>query len=94
VKSPISDLHLGSRDSNQRCYVIHQTNQVIIEDNVALDVFGHCYFLEDGEEINNVFVDNLGAGVKASSRLLSQFSGKTETDDKPSVFWISNPKNY
>lgn len=58
------------------------------------DTFGHCYFLEDGVEENNIFRDNLGLGVKNAERLLSHLSGKEETDDQSSVFWISNPMNY
>ena len=83
-----------SRDSNQRCFVVHQTNQVLLEDNIALNAFGHCYFLEDGTEVMNVFHHNLGLGVKKATKLLSEFSGRVETDDTPSVFWISNPTNY
>eukprot|EP00547_Thalassionema_nitzschioides_P017582 CAMPEP_0194244958 /NCGR_PEP_ID=MMETSP0158-20130606/12293_1 /TAXON_ID=33649 /ORGANISM="Thalassionema nitzschioides, Strain L26-B" /LENGTH=898 /DNA_ID=CAMNT_0038980567 /DNA_START=451 /DNA_END=3147 /DNA_ORIENTATION=- len=82
------------RQSNQRCFVIHQTDSVLIEDNVSFDTFGHCYFLEDGVEENNIFRGNLGLGVKNAKRLLSHLSGKTETDDQSSVFWISNPMNY
>eukprot|EP00548_Thalassiothrix_antarctica_P009167 CAMPEP_0194161270 /NCGR_PEP_ID=MMETSP0152-20130528/78848_1 /TAXON_ID=1049557 /ORGANISM="Thalassiothrix antarctica, Strain L6-D1" /LENGTH=1250 /DNA_ID=CAMNT_0038871045 /DNA_START=70 /DNA_END=3824 /DNA_ORIENTATION=- len=82
------------RESNQRCYVIHQSDKILIEDNISLDSFGHCYFLEDGVETNNVFRKNLGLGVKKSTRLLSGLSGREETDDEPSVFWISNPQNY
>lgn len=95
--SLLADLRANSpcrRDSNQRCYVIHGTNEVVVEENTAFNTFGHCFFLEDGVEVNNIFRNNLGAGIKKSTRLLSEKSGRIETDDKPSVFWISNPANF
>lgn len=85
------------RDSNQRCYVIHMTNNVTLEDNVAYDTFGHCYFLEAGTEIGNTFTRNLGAKVKKMPAekvaLLEAASNRDETDDSGSVFWISNAHN-
>lgn len=36
------------RGSNQRCVVIHGTDNAVIEDNVAYDTRGHCYIVEDG----------------------------------------------
>jgi nitrous oxidase accessory protein NosD len=83
-----------SRGSNQRGYVLHQTNEVLVEDNVAFDILGHCYFLEDGVEVNNTFRNNLGADVKKATKLLSELTGRIETDNMPSVFWISNAANF
>merc|ERR1712232_286346 len=92
------------RNSNQRCYVVHLTNNVTLEENVAYDNFGHCYFIEDGGETGNVFKKNLGSGVKIMPAdkvaQLSASSGRQESDGSPrgfngaSVFWISNPQNY
>ena len=74
------------------------TNNVTLEDNVALDVVGHCYFLEKNTEVGNVFRHNLGAGVMnmpaVSVSSLSSQSGRTETDGQSSIYWISNPQNY
>jgi hypothetical protein len=67
---------------------------VLVEDNVAFDILGHCFFLEDGVEVNNTFRNNLGADVKIAATLLSEQSGRKESDDKPSVFWISNAANF
>lgn len=65
-----------------------------MEENVAFDILGHCFFLEDGVEENNTFKNNLGADVKKATKLLSAQSGRKETDDSPSVFWISNAANF
>jgi hypothetical protein len=46
------------RQSHQRCIVVHGTNNVVIQDNVAYDTKGHCYMLEDGIETGNVFTRN------------------------------------
>ena len=74
--------------------MLHQTDEVLLEDNVAFGAFGHCYILEDGVEINNTFRNNLADGVKRATRLLSELSGRRETDNLCSGFWISNPTNY
>jgi len=75
--------------SNQRCYVVHGSHNVKIVDNVAFEVFGHCYFTEDGIETGNSFEHNLGASVRKPANLISG-----ENDDNPSVFWITNPENH
>lgn len=48
------------RNSNQRCVVVHGTNKLLVQENVAYNTSGHCYILEDGGEIENRFVRNLG----------------------------------
>jgi hypothetical protein len=92
------------RDSKQRGYVVHLTNNVTLEENVAYDITGHAYFIEDGAETGHVFRKNLGSGIKVMAAdqvaQLSASSGRSETDGNQngfngaSVFWISNPKNF
>jgi len=77
------------RDSNQRCVVVHGTDALLVEDNVAYNTSGHCFTVEDGGEVDNVFRHNLGALTKKVHTLIS----KDETDDEPSTYWISNPQN-
>jgi hypothetical protein len=78
------------RASNQRCVVVHGTHNVTISENVAFDTMGHCYMTEDGGEIDNVFVRNLGANTRAATRVVRP----EETDStNPSTFWCSNPVN-
>lgn len=50
--------------SNWWCAVIHRTDRAIVSKNVAYDVFGHCYYIEDGVEQNNEVSFNLAARVK------------------------------
>jgi hypothetical protein len=77
-------------DSYQRCTTIHGTQGLRVENNVAFNIIGHCYFLEDGTEWDNLLKDNVGAVIKhfprPSQRLI-------ETDDRPSVYWWSNADN-
>ncbi|KAL1525911.1 hypothetical protein AB1Y20_020738 [Prymnesium parvum] len=44
-----------------RCVTIHGTHNVTVSQNVAYDVIGSCYYLEDGVEQDNVIEYNLGA---------------------------------
>lgn len=78
------------RQSHQRCVVIHGTNNVLVEDNVAFQTAGHCFMTEDGIETGNIFARNLGAETGVAAAILPNGS----TDDKPASFWISNPTNF
>eukprot|EP00889_Picochlorum_renovo_P002407 jgi/Picre1/29437/NNA_004825.t1 len=49
--------------SYYRCFVVHGTRQTVVERNVAFDASGHCFYLEDGAEEENVFMSNLAAFV-------------------------------
>src|SRR5690242_3716795 len=51
-------------DSYSRCVTVHGTNDVRVENNVAYNTVGHCYFLEDGVETGNQFIHNLGMRTK------------------------------
>ncbi len=51
-------------DSNWRCAVIHRTDNAIVSKNVAYDVWGHCYYIEDGVEQGNELSYNLAARIK------------------------------
>jgi hypothetical protein len=48
------------RQSNQRCIVVHGTDKLLVQENVAFDTKGHCFMLEDGIETGNKFIRNLG----------------------------------
>lgn len=77
-------------DSNQRCVVIHGTHNTTISENVAFRSKGHCFMLEDGGEMSNRFIGNLGALTDAASKVVRP--GETDVVN-PSTFWISNPQN-
>jgi hypothetical protein len=51
-------------DTYNRCVTVHGTNFLRIENNVAYNNVGHCFFLEDGIEHGNEFVRNLGIQTK------------------------------
>jgi len=76
------------RDSLQRCIVVHRSNNVLVENNVAYNTFGHCFITEDGVETNNIFKDNLGAKTK------KQRLGIGTSDSRPATFWVTNTKNF
>jgi len=42
-----------------------------VEDVVGYNALGHCFFLEDGNEMENTFVHNLGLLTKAGTLLPS-----------------------
>ena len=69
-----------------RAVTIHAVDNLVVENNVAYNILGHAYFLEDGIEENNVIQDNLAVFVRASSSLLN-------VDITPAAFWVVNPNN-
>lgn len=77
------------RDSKQRCIVLHNTDDVVVKDNVAYNTKGHCFILEDGSEQNNSLLNNLAAGQTPVDVRISE----NESDHLPSSFWLLNPQN-
>ena len=76
------------RESNQRCIVVHATDNLLVEGNVALSNAAHCFMLEDGIERGNQWIRNLGAATRSPIKVVPGGS-----DKEPSIFWISNPSN-
>ncbi|HLH43123.1 MAG TPA: G8 domain-containing protein, partial [Bryobacteraceae bacterium] len=90
-----------------RCVTVHGTNDVRVENNVAYDNVGHCYFLEDGVEHGNQYIGNLGLLTKCNptrpcnptNALNGSGAGQNATDqlipsdNTASTFWITNPDN-
>ena len=76
----------GIHHTFNRAVTIHAVDYLLVEKNVAFNVLGHAYFLEDGIEQYNIIQDNLGIFVRASSSLLN-------VDITPATFWIVNPNN-
>ena len=83
------------RNSNQRCYVVHDTNHVTIDDNVAYDTKGHCFITETGSEVFNTFSNNLGAFNKKLQVGFGQSDTPNHTPGKHEVaiFWFRNMMN-
>jgi hypothetical protein len=51
-------------DTFNRCVTVHGTHNLRIENNVTYNNVGHCFFLEDGIETGNEFVNNLAMQTK------------------------------
>ena len=85
--------------SFQRCVTVHATNNTLVENNVCYQFRGHGYFLEDGNEVNNVLRGNIGMGAFApfASKVLLASDNLPDGVGKRfpavAVFWISNPQN-
>ena len=73
--------------SFNRAVTMHGIDSLLVEKNVAYDILGHAFFLEDGNEQFNVIQDNLGIFVRSSSSLLN-------VDITPATFWLVNANNY
>lgn len=65
-ESYITDTSVHS--SNYRCWTIHGTHNITIERNIAYDIEGHCFYLEDGVEENNTIQYNAIAHVHPIGR--------------------------
>ena len=83
-------------NSNNRCAVVHESNNALVEGNVCFKFVGHGYFLEDGTEIGNRFIDNLAiTSIRPSGRpILETDVRESQTSRGSSAFWISNTDNY
>ncbi len=79
--------HSTIRKGYNRAIGIHATHCLRVEGNVAYDVMGHNFFIEDGIEVLNKFYKNLAVSTQPSYSLLN-------TDQSPASFWITNPYNY
>jgi len=51
-------------DTFNRCVTVHGTNDLRIENNVTYNTVGHCFFMEDGIEHGNEYLNNLAIQVK------------------------------
>jgi hypothetical protein len=56
-------------DSYSRCVTVHGTDDLRIENNVAYNTVGHCFFMEDGIETGNQFIRNLAIQTKCHPTL-------------------------
>ncbi len=94
-------------DTYSRCVTVHGTHNIRVENNVAYNNVGHCYFLEDGVEHDNQYLSNLGLLTKCNparpcnptNALNGSGEGQTAedqlipSDNTASTFWITNPDN-
>ncbi len=88
-------------DSYHRAMVIHGTNGVTLEGNVAYNITSHAYVVaEDGNEENNIILNNLGVLIRKIPRQEdyafpsdSIVGGSTQAEHRPGVFWMQNPNH-
>ena len=73
------------RSFNRAC-TIHAVNNLLVEHNVAFNVKGLSFFIEDGIEEDNIVQYNLAVFTRQSNSLLNP-------DIQPGSFWIVNPNN-
>lgn len=76
----------GIHNTFNRAVTVHAVDYLLVEKNVAYNIMGHAFFLEDGNEKHNIIQDNLGIFVRGSSSLLN-------VDITPATFWVVNPMN-
>ncbi|MCG8589241.1 MAG: right-handed parallel beta-helix repeat-containing protein, partial [Proteobacteria bacterium] len=82
-----------------RCITVHGVSGLTVEHNICVDTAGHGYFLEDGDETGNRFIDNIAMLIKrpdpGKELLLSDVVGPKMVSRTlgPAGFWISNPDN-
>ncbi|EFC49255.1 hypothetical protein NAEGRDRAFT_56847 [Naegleria gruberi] len=81
----------GQKGVMGRCIVVHDTNGLLVKNNVCFDSFGHQYFLEDGPENGNQFIGNLG--IRARPVVSGDPQQLIPSDHDVSIFWITNPNN-
>ncbi len=74
-------------DNHFRGLTIHGTSNVEVRENVLVEAPGHLYYLEDGNEVGNQLVDNLGLGARSIA------DGLLDTDISASVFYVRHPDN-
>jgi hypothetical protein len=83
-------------ESYNRCFTIHGTDNVRVQDNVCYNHIGHGYFLEDGTEQGNTITGNLGVlTVKPNDgeAILPTDTVVSPATAGPATFWVSNPQN-
>jgi Ca2+-binding RTX toxin-like protein len=70
---------------------IHGTQNIRLEDNTVVESIGHSFYFEDGSEVGNYIIGNLGMGTR---RPISLDQATTRADFfHPSTFWIENADN-
>ena len=101
ARYPIHFHHLGDsdlgayvrrvsiHDSYNRFITIHETNGVDVQEVVGYNTIGHGFYLEDGVETGNRFLDNLAILVQDAEPA----TAVTPSDVDASAFWISHPDN-
>jgi len=75
----------------QRCIVVHDTNGLTISGNICFSNKGHQFFLEDGVEMGNQFLYNLG--IKPIPVANEDSYQLLRSDSEVASLWITNANN-
>lgn len=84
-------------ESYYRCISIHGTHNLTVSENVAYDVTGYCYYLEDGVEEDNTLSYNLASHIHFIGKLSIIFVCRRRnprflsTYAKPHPFLLGKP---
>jgi cell migration-inducing and hyaluronan-binding protein len=97
-------------DTFNRCVTVHGTNNLQVENNVTYNTVGHCFFIEDGIETGNRYVENVAIQTKCHPTLPCEPSNLTDasrgsrgqqsehvllpSDNTVASYWITNPGNH
>lgn len=90
-----SSIHHGL----QRAVVVHQTDNVLVENVVAFDIQNHAFVPgEDGNEVNNTFKNNLAMLVRKPDEGFFAFpkdgqGGSSQSEQRVAGFWMRSPHN-
>lgn len=88
--------------SYHRFVTLHGSSNILVQDNVAFDGMGTGYYLENGNETNDVFDHNLGILVhpipdsESTAPVVENspsFSDNKKHDWMPAIFYTINPNN-
>ncbi|MGF1526896.1 MAG: PKD domain-containing protein [Candidatus Competibacterales bacterium] len=83
--------HSSSHHTFNKGMTIHGTQYARIENNIVYENIGQGYFLEDGTEIGNQFIDNLAINTRKPKTQAEATEGIDFSS--PSNFWIENAEN-
>ncbi|OAV45376.1 hypothetical protein A3850_013130 [Lewinella sp. 4G2] len=89
------------RDALQRGFVVHGTDNVLVEENVTYNVKNHAFIpAEDGNEIGNLFRGNIAIrthrtedGTMAFPHGRHSETASTQSEHRASAFWMRNYHN-
>lgn len=56
-------------DTFNRAVTIHGIHDLLVEHNIAYNIRGHAFFIEDGNERNNTIQYNLGINIRPVAAL-------------------------
>ncbi len=78
--------------SFQRGLVVHRTDNLLVEGNTTFDTMSHSYYIEDGVETGNQFVNNLAVLPRRTAEDF-RIDNEKKSPERPSGFWITNQTN-